>query len=268
MIIFLGFTALFQILINQAFGPLFKYLPITFEDEAVQRDEEFQRAQATRWQRDEQDEEHRSLNSELEAKEKEERHEDEVLEQQDEANQRHSRSFPKEEPESFELKQMSSSRTSTVRPRKESWADRSRSRSQSQSHHNKQHKKKNPLGKLTEVVKGGLDDVARPMRDIEAQILPSSNLFDDIDGTLEDMEPEARQKLIKRAFQHPATRAIQPAVWIPHDELGIAKDEIQRTAQFSGKIWITSINARVNASGNVLYKGLPPDRDPFENIEV
>jgi hypothetical protein len=121
-------------------------------------------------------------------------------------------------------------------------------------------------------VRGGLDnildDVQRPVRDIEAQVLPSANLFDDIEDTLEDIEPEARQKLIRRSFQHPATRAIQPCIWIPHDDLGIAKDEIERTSSLTDKIWITSINARLDASGKVMYRGLPPDRDPFENIEV
>ena len=98
--------------------------------------------------------------------------------------------------------------------------------------------------------------------------MPTGNLFDDIDDTLEDIEPEARQKLIKRSFQHPATRAIQPAIWIPHDELGIARDEIRHTSAFSSKIWISSQNARLDASGHVMFRGLPPDRDPFENIEV
>ena len=36
-------TILFQFLLNEAFGPLFQYLPITLEDDAVARDEEFAR---------------------------------------------------------------------------------------------------------------------------------------------------------------------------------------------------------------------------------
>ena len=110
--------------------------------------------------------------------------------------------------------------------------------------------------------------MSRPVRDIEAQVLPSGNLFDEVDDELVDIEPSARQKLIKRSFQHPATRTIQPAVWVPHDDLGIARDEIQRTSVFSQRIWITSVNARLNASGKVMYRGLPPDRDPFENMEI
>ncbi|KAI9732790.1 MAG: hypothetical protein M1834_003728 [Cirrosporium novae-zelandiae] len=42
-------TAGFQFLLNDAFGPLFRYLPITLEDDAVARDEEFARIMAERY---------------------------------------------------------------------------------------------------------------------------------------------------------------------------------------------------------------------------
>jgi len=283
MIITMVFTVIFQVLINRAFGPLFTYLPITFEDEAVERDQEFQRAQKSRWAG--QDDEHRSLNSELEAKENEEWRQSKILEEQDEQNRRASRAL--QSTESYEMKHIDStqsgrtiaareSMSGTPNTRQKSWVERSRSRSRT-PHSKRQSKQRaktdnNPLNKLTHVVRSGLDDVLdevqRPVRDIESQVLPAGNLFDDIDDTLEDIEPEARQKLIKRSFQHPATRAIQPCIWIPHDELGVANDEIRRTAMFTEKIWITSVNARLDAGGRVMFKGLPPDRDPFENIEV
>jgi hypothetical protein len=66
MIVTLSFTVLYQIVLNRAFGPLFTYLPITFEDEAVQRDEEFQRAQASRWEKE--DAEHQGLIGQDDAK--------------------------------------------------------------------------------------------------------------------------------------------------------------------------------------------------------
>jgi hypothetical protein len=284
MIVLLVFTVIFQVLINRAFGPLFQYLPITFEDEAVERDLEFQRAQNTRWAA--KNDEHRSLNSELEAKENDEWRQSKVLEERDELDRRASRGL--QGTESYEMKHIESTpsgRTISGRDdshgspdhRPKSWVERSRSRSRSHSHHAKRQSKQrtkagNPLDKLTHVVRSGLDDVLdevqRPVRDIESQVLPSANLFDDIDDTLEDIEPEARQKLIKRSFQHPATRAIQPCIWIPHDELGIANDEIRRTSRFTDKIWIASVNARLDAGGRVMFRGLPPDRDPFENIEV
>lgn len=285
MIIILVFTVLYQFVLNRAFGPLFTYLPITFEDEAVLRDAEFQRAQASRWEKDEnEDDEHAPLTSteqdaKLTAEERELAHLNEMnrLEARDQREASYG-------PESYELNNMDGNQPIPHTPsrsrRKSNWAEKSqtslqrpRSRSHSQqntrkssSHTNKANK--DPLAMLTTTLRKGLDTAARPIHDAEAAALPSSNLFDDIDDELADIEPSARQKLIKRSFKHPATRAIQPAVWIPHDELGVAKDEIQRTGRYTKKVWITSVGARLGADGTVVYRGLPPDRDPFENMEI
>ncbi|KAJ3479476.1 hypothetical protein NLG97_g8311 [Lecanicillium saksenae] len=48
MFVVMFLTAIYQYLLNRSFSPLFRYLPITFEDEAVLRDEAFQRAQDSR----------------------------------------------------------------------------------------------------------------------------------------------------------------------------------------------------------------------------
>jgi hypothetical protein len=45
MIVVIALTLLYQLLLNKLFAPLFRYLPITFEDEPVLRDEAFQQAQ-------------------------------------------------------------------------------------------------------------------------------------------------------------------------------------------------------------------------------
>ncbi|EUC51180.1 hypothetical protein COCMIDRAFT_21557 [Bipolaris oryzae ATCC 44560] len=270
MIVMLIFTALFQLVLNRAFGPLFTYLPITFEDEAVQRDEEWQRAQASRWK---QADEHTALTAQEDAESTSGEHEETRL---GEGKRRESHGQ-----EAYELDDLDNDMSGAIgrSPKPSGGRDASRtgrsrrsSNSRSQSRHARSQQKKkekhDPFDVITNTLKKGLDDVAKPIRDAEAQVLPAGNLFDEVDDELADIEPEARQKLIKRSFQHPATRAIQPAVWIPHDELGIAKDEIERTSAFTKRIWITSVNARLDASGNVIYKGLPPDRDPFENIEV
>lgn len=276
MIVTLGATVVYQFILNSAFGPLFTYLPITFEDEAVERDEEWERVQASRWEK--QDPEHQSLTAQAEEQET-----SEGLRPAYSKENSYEKRQSSMGPGSYELSNLDNRRSShgltdspdrSRRRSKSNWAEKSRngsqSRSRSHSHANgrKNKKHKDPLNIAADVLKHGLDDVTRPVRDIEAQILPSKNLFDDIDDELADIEPSARQKLIKRSFQHPATRALQPAVWIPHDDLGIAKDEIQRTSAFTKKIWITSVNARLDARGEVMYRGLPPDRDPFENIEV
>jgi len=71
MIIILILTAGYQILLNNAFSPLFRYLPITLEDDAVRRDEEFARALRNRHSRlidDEREDE--DIEDQLEAKER------------------------------------------------------------------------------------------------------------------------------------------------------------------------------------------------------
>jgi len=277
MIVTLVFTVLYQIVLNRAFGPLFTYLPITFEDEAVERDEQFQRAQNSRWEKE--NAEHSSLmaedNAKMTAEERELAHLEEMNRQD---VKRNGGSYGAG---SYEMKNLDGNRSiggtrvsaSPGRARRNSnWAQQSRrssdTRSRSHSHVAKKNKRKDPLNMLTDTLKHGLDDISRPVRDIESQVMPAANLFDGIEDELADIEPEARQKLIKRSFQHPATRAIQPAVWIPHDDLGVSTDEIRGTSAFTNRVWITSMNARLDGSGKVMYRGLPPDRDPFENIEV
>jgi len=61
MIVVLIGTIIFQWLLNASFSPLFRYLPITLEDEAVERDELFALAHEKRWNHLER--EHEGLNT-------------------------------------------------------------------------------------------------------------------------------------------------------------------------------------------------------------
>ena len=49
MLAVLILTIVYQVLLNDAFGPLFLYIPISLEDDAARRDEEFARAQSKRF---------------------------------------------------------------------------------------------------------------------------------------------------------------------------------------------------------------------------
>lgn len=80
MIVILILTVVYQILLNNAFSPLFRYLPITLEDDAVRRDEEFARAMRIRHG-------HRSHQHQ---KLIENEREDQDIEEQLEENERHS----------------------------------------------------------------------------------------------------------------------------------------------------------------------------------
>jgi hypothetical protein len=76
MLVILILTAIFQILLNQAFSPLFRYLPITLEDDAVRRDEEFARAMSRKQGIIEDEDEDADLPDELERRERQSREED------------------------------------------------------------------------------------------------------------------------------------------------------------------------------------------------
>ena len=94
-IIMLILTAGYQILLNNAFSPLFRYLPITLEDDAVRRDEEFARAMRVR---------HNNHNAAHEKLIENER-EDEDIEDQLEANERRSLD-ESEQRQAYEMQQI------------------------------------------------------------------------------------------------------------------------------------------------------------------
>lgn len=76
MIIILIMTAGYQYLLNNAFSPLFRYLPITLEDDAVRRDEEFARAMQKKHGIIDNENEVEDLEDQLERNERQELEED------------------------------------------------------------------------------------------------------------------------------------------------------------------------------------------------
>ena len=65
------------------------------------------------------------------------------------------------------------------------------------------------------------------------------------------------------AFQHEALRARPPILWIPDDELGIAKDEIRHTKLECGdEINITCKGATLDSNGKIVWLDNPPDYVP------
>ncbi|EXJ94555.1 hypothetical protein A1O1_02951 [Capronia coronata CBS 617.96] len=76
MIVILILTAGYQYLLNNAFSPLFRYLPITLEDDAARRDEEFARAMRKKHGIIDNEDEEEPLEDQLERNERQELEED------------------------------------------------------------------------------------------------------------------------------------------------------------------------------------------------
>ena len=258
MIIVFIFTGIYQWLLNTAFGPLIRYLPITLEDEAVVRDQEFERAQEKRWMLEENGEEERL---------------DEGAAQEgiSPASTKYRQS------EDIEMRDMQSQREyNTLDPRnvgqkfgnlvpgKSSWANRSQ---------NKAYKSPNPAGHRPRTPR----TPQRPhhhqrKQDLEGQRVDTNAmgeaLFSGINDEIEDLTRDERDKLVQRAFQHEALRARRPVIWIPRDDLGVSDDEIRRTKEYSKYIWISNEHTGLDGKGNVIYRRSPPDFSEIDLIEL
>ncbi|KAF0644882.1 hypothetical protein FPSE5266_04903 [Fusarium pseudograminearum] len=235
MIVVLILTILYQILLNYSFGPLFRYLPITFEDEAVLRDQAFQRAQDQRL----------GLLDD-----------DELMEEPE-----NPKAFEKggqtEKGQGIEMRRLGSVR----RPMKQvgTWAKdggnqiarftgvkQARDKNKRASEYRKKHR----------------------MKDVEAQLAIGEALFGGIHDEIEDLTPDERDALVRHAFQHEALRARRPTVWIPNDDLGVSEDEIRRTQAYSGHIWISNEGTALDSKVRVVYGRAPPDFSEIDLINL
>jgi len=239
MIVVLVLTALFQILLNQAFGPLYEHLPISLEDDAVLRDEAFERAQAAKFADADEDSEpntpHQidsgvSRDSDIELR-----------------KLRHSSSSP----------EMRDPRPgySKFDPRRglrsgANWATRGA----------------RTLGAATFGDRDKTRTRHRTRKDVEAQKLMGEALFGGYNDEIEDLTPGERDALVRAAFQHEALRARRPNVWLPRDDLGVSDEEVLRTERFSmGHIWITNKGTALDSKVRVIYGKNPPD---FSEVDL
>jgi hypothetical protein len=75
------------------------------------------------------------------------------------------------------------------------------------------------------------------------------------------------EELTALAFQHEALRARPPILWVPEDELGIARDEIQHTkAECGDEIQMTCAGAVLDSKGKIIWSKNPPDYFHIPNL--
>ncbi|KAK7981623.1 hypothetical protein PG988_003861 [Apiospora saccharicola] len=246
MIVCTFLTALYQLLLNQSFGPMFRYLPITFEDEAVLRDEAFQRAQDQRLGLLDEDEEDQMYDKEGLPSHHSHRATD---------SQATNDGDGEKSPRSNKLKGFAPVRglqhagSLAVRGGKvlkNQTYGRAERGVQTATRYREQRRKK----------------------DLEAQRAIGEALYGGFHDEIEDLTPEERDVLVRRAFTHSALRARRPTVWIPHDDIGVSEDEIKRTRAFSDHIWISNEGTALDSSVRVVYGRAPPDFSELDLINL
>ncbi|KAI1267156.1 DUF221-domain-containing protein [Xylariaceae sp. FL1019] len=247
MIVVTALTALYQLLLNMQFSPMFRYLPITFEDEAVLRDEAFQRAQDQRLGLVDGDVK-TSLDSEGLPSHAHGLSESGPSEGANETEGR-SGKFSKFKP----VKGIVHAGTWAVRSGKETY-DRT-------------------VGRGVDKAEQGIRNASkyrdeRKQKDLEAQRAIGEALYGGFHDEIEDLTPEERDVLVRRAFMHSALRARRPTLWIPRDDLGVSDDEIKRTRKFSKQIWISNEGTALDSKVRVVYGRAPPDFSELDIIQL
>ncbi|PHH49088.1 Uncharacterized protein RSN1 [Ceratocystis fimbriata CBS 114723] len=227
ILVVLCLTALFQIMMNRSFGPLLRYLPVTYEDEAVIRDEAFQRAQ----------------NKRLGLLDDEEQDHDDG----DDSCPMLASSVQSQADEDIELTKVKRSMTATINPVKRigTWANDSRTG------------RALTLGK----VRANTADYRRRQkaRDMEAQKAIGDALFLGYHNEIEDLAPDERDVLVRYAFLHYALRARRPTVWLPRDDIGVSDDEIRQMQNLSDYIPASNAGTALDSKARVVYGRNPPD---------
>lgn len=264
MIVVLILTAGYHILLNEAFSPLIRYLPITLEEDAIRRDKEFHRAQYARLglpldDEDEGNVEHRLAETDNRERQQGQEARDielKPLESNGLGPNRRNSNYLSTTPKSNYL---STPNSEHQRP---SWATNSPNR------------KSKYFGLHSSP---GSTPRIRPMRekvnrDTEAQG-PSTNtvahaLFAGITDELEDLTPDERDQLVQRAFQHEALRAKRPVIWIPRDDLGVSDDEVYRTQRLSKHIWISNEYQALDGKCRTIFSRSPPDFSEVDLIQL
>lgn len=236
MLVCFGFTIIFQILLNRSFSPLFRYLPITFEDEASLRDQAFERAQHRRF----------GIAEEEEYSEDETHVGGSPTEKSPRHNKRH------DDIELDELRARKKQNLGLRNPVKQVgvWAKDGG----------------NQIRKITLTDQRAIEYRKNQRRkDLESQRAIGDALYGGINDDVEDLTAEERDVLIRHAFKHKALRERRPTVWIPRDDLGISDDEIRKTNAYSEHIWISNEGTALDSKTRVVYGKNPPD---FSEIDV
>ncbi|KAI3397739.1 hypothetical protein diail_10392 [Diaporthe ilicicola] len=263
MVIALAFTVLYQVFLNREFGPLTRHLPITFEDEAVLRDQAFQKASERRLGIITDDDEATTLRS-IKS------YDDKDIEMQELDGQAgrapHSR-HQEDSAAKTHRKNLSSGggslRTKLINPvstlkHAGTWA--------MQSGNTMKHA---TLGRAEENLKTAAEyRRQRRNKELEAQRAIGEALYGGFADEIEDLTPEERNQLVQKAFTHSAVRARRPVVWIPRDDIGVSDDEVRRTNDYSEHIWISNEGTALDSKCRAVYGRAPPDFSELDLIQL
>lgn len=258
MIVVAILTMIYQYMLNKSLGPLFKYVPITMEDEAQERQEQFEATLAQRWADLEEEEQAEREGETASSSNTEVREKNNTFELQDIDKSASRRLTGISKPPAGTPKSFAGTPPLDSRPHKR----------MSHHHLHRHHHHNNPDSSTPNLS----SDPESAKADHPSG---SGYLFEGYHDELEDLTPDERDVLVRKAFEHQALRMNKPCIWIPRDEFGISDDEIRRTAALSEAlvredddrgIWITNQYAALDAKARVIFRRPPPDFNSAEEF--
>lgn len=287
MIVSIFLTAIYQILLNQEFGPLLRYLPITFEDEAVLRDLAFEkdRQDRERIRRDEERRERRLEHGSIGSIQEDGDYITQEKVQRDTGHKR-SDSAQSAPEENYEMDEMVGNVAQSGQEKQQAAPKKGHRRgvmsggSGSMIKHGVKHSMTWTMQGANAVKNFAIDAPGQRMKahqgtrnkqfqqDLEDQRAIGEALFGGFADEIDDLDPAARDEKIRKAFTHSALRARRPVVWIPRDDIGVADDEVRRTNQYSDHIWISNVGTALDSKCRVVYGQAPPDFSEEDLIQL
>ncbi|KAM0328221.1 hypothetical protein ACHAQA_005630 [Verticillium albo-atrum] len=245
MLVTVGLTICYQVLLNRSFSPLFRYLPVTGEDEAAIRDEAFHQDQLRRFglteetdQEAEAIDEEKPLPGALDARGKED---DEIELRGLSNNTAKKRGYnPVKGVRNLAVKGGQGLRSAT-------WKKVEAPSAVKNAAYYRRHQRQ---------------------KDLEAQRAIGDALYGGVADEIEDLMPEERNALVQESFKHHALRARVPTVWIPRDDLGVSDDEIRLTKEYTENIRISNEGTALDSKVRVVYGRNPPDFSEVDLIDL
>lgn len=242
MVVVTILTLVYQVLLNDAFSPLIKYIPISLEDGAVEEDKRFQELLGKK-----------SYSAQADGGV--EGQDQEVLEAE----------VTRAATESIELETLQH-RRHQLNPR--DWLIRRAEAARSGEETRRPHDAEGQTAKHRHKHKHPHTHTHEHTHVIHSHSRRGDELFAGLQDTLEELNPDARERLVRWAYRHVAVRAPKPVIWIPRDSLGVSDDEVQRTKRFSKHIWISNSHASLDGKGKVIFGHCPPDFTELDIIKL
>ncbi|KTW29166.1 hypothetical protein T552_01123 [Pneumocystis carinii B80] len=123
------------------------------------------------------------------------------------------------------------------------------------------------IHKLFDLYNSNYEDIdyESSIQDVISDGSKSPSNYVDFNTNCENLSIQERESIIFSSFQHKALQTKTPIIWLPQDELGIAKDEIER---MPSEILVSMEFAKIDNKGKLTFQSNPPDWDPYSNLAL